>query len=119
MKGRSPGERRVLYDWNLKRMPNKSCAQTSTGEEEDPPNEAIDKSKTISECDEHERSENRVKTSASDEEFNSFVFFLLHKKILLSLSSCFTTSKKIGNRDKRAVVSVDVLKKRDVKTCQR
>lgn len=55
MKGRSPGD-----DWNLERMPNKSCAQTSTGEgEEDPPNEAIDKSKTISESDdEKERSKN-------------------------------------------------------------
>lgn len=55
-------------------MPNKSCAQTSTGEEEDPPSEAIDKSKTISERDGKEN----VKTSAR--EFNSFVFFLLHKK---------------------------------------
>lgn len=71
MKGRSPGEeRRVLYDWNLKRMPNKSCAQTSTGEKEDPPNEAIDKSKTISESDEKESQKKHLPA-----EFNSFVFF--------------------------------------------
>lgn len=93
MKGRSLGERRVLYDWNLKRMPNKSCAQTPTGEEEDPPNEAIDKSKTISESDEKERSKNICQRNLI-----LLFFFLLHKKIFFRWAFLLASrrQKKLG-----------------------